>query len=87
MNTVATSVVRVVGRRLTIAADGLAEEQVGPLDRGVHGDDQSRDVDALADHVHGHQPAGPAGARRARTARSGVRAGLVADDDDRLLAR
>src|SRR4051794_22388296 len=44
--------------------DGLAEEEVGALDRGVGGDDEPRDVDALGDHVHGHQPARRLGVTR-----------------------
>jgi hypothetical protein len=38
------------------AADGLAEEQVGALDGRVGGEDQARDVDALADHVDCRRP-------------------------------
>ena len=67
--------------------DGLAEEQIGALDRRVRGEHEARHVDALADHVHRDQPA-----RRARVAAReavdpGVRLRLVADHHDRLLAR
>ena len=53
------------------APDDLAEEQLGARGRRVDADAQPRDVDALGDHQHGHEPR--AGARgEAGDARRGV---------------
>ena len=69
-------------------ADRLAKEQVGPFDGRVHGEHEPRYVHALADHVDRHEP--PRRPRSVATTGEAldarVGAGLVADDDDRLLA-
>jgi hypothetical protein len=48
--------VRAPGDRPHEAADDLTEDQRRLGGRGIHADAQPRDVDALADHVDGHDP-------------------------------
>ena len=50
------------------APDDLAEEQLRARGRRVDADAQARDVDALGDHQHRHEPAARARRRSARSA-------------------
>jgi hypothetical protein len=74
-----------LGRRRAAdeATDHLAEEQLGARARRVHADAQARDVDALGDHQHRHEPGARAGGE-ARDPRGGV--GRVRGDDVGALA-
>ena len=67
------------------AADGLAEEQVRALGRGVRGEDQARDVDAFADHVDGDEPARSIGVAAGEALDPGVGLRFIAEHHDRLL--
>ena len=79
-------IVGVLGAAPHDPPDRLAEEQVRSLDRRVGRDEESWHVDAFADHVHRHEPSGAVGVPAGELVDPRVRAQLVADDDDRLLA-
>ena len=68
------------GRAADEAPDDLAEEQLRPRGGGVDADAQARDVDALGDHQHRHEPRLPRRGERGDPPR-GVR--VVGGDDRR----
>src|SRR3712207_8013391 len=62
----------------TLFRSDLAEEQLGTGARRVDADAQARDVDALRDHEHGHEPGAVAGGEAGDPRR---RVRRVASDD------